>query len=157
MIQKSFNREYWVFLWSSILIALSACLGTVLDAIIVGNLIDEDSVSAINISRTMVQFLFTLSMLLALGAGMLVGMQLGKKDQRHASYIFTVSMAAYVAAGLVIAAVGFFFPDATTRLFCNNERFFEPTRAYLLVMMLGAPVYLLMWGLDAMVSVDGCK
>ena len=153
--RMKFNKEYWVFLWSSILIALSACLGTVLDAIIVGNLIDEDSVSAINISRTMVQFLFTLSMLLALGAGMLVGIQLGKKDTRHASYIFTVSMAACVAAGLAIAAVGFFFPDATTRLFCNNERFFEPTKAYLLVMMLGAPVYLLMWGLDAMVSVDG--
>ena len=153
--RKAFNKEYWVFLWSSILIALSACLGTVLDAIIVGNLIDEDSVSAINISRTMVQFMFTLSMLLALGAGMLVGIQLGKKDGQHASYIFTISMAACVAAGLAIAAVGFFFPDATTRLFCNNERFFEPTKAYLLVMMLGAPVYLLMWGLDAMVSVDG--
>ena len=153
--RKAFNKEYWVFLWSSILIALSACLGTVLDAIIVGNLIDEDSVSAINISRTMVQFLFTLSMLLALGAGMLVGMQLGKKDSRHASYIFTMSMAAYVAAGLVIAAIGLLFPDASTRLFCNNERFFEPTKAYLQVMMLGAPVYLLMWGLDAMVSVDG--
>ena len=65
--RKSFNREYWVFLWSSILIALSACLGTVLDAIIVGNLIDEDSVSAINISRTMIQFMYTLSMLLSLG------------------------------------------------------------------------------------------
>ena len=153
--RKAFNREYRVFLWSSVLIALSACLGTVLDAIIVGNLIDEDSVSAINISRTMVQFLFTLSMLLALGAAMLVGMQLGRKDSRHASYIFTVSMAAYVAAGLVIAAVGILFPDASTRLFCNNERFFEPTKAYLQVMMIGSPVYLLMWGLDAMVSVDG--
>ena len=153
--RKAFNKEYWVFLWSSILIALSACLGTVLDAIIVGNLIDEDSVSAINISRTMVQFLFTLSMLLALGAGMLVGMQLGKKDTHQASYLFTVSMAACVVAGLVIAVLGLMFPDASTRLFCNNERFFEPTKAYLVVMMLGAPVYLLMWGLDTMVSVDG--
>ena len=155
MIQKSFNKEYWVFLWSSILIALSACLGTVLDAIIVGNLIDEDSVSAINISRTMIQFMFTLSMLLAMGAGMLVGMQLGKKDTQHASYIFTVSMVLCVLAGLAIAAIGLLFPDASTRLFCNNERFFEPTKAYLQVMMLGAPVYLLMWGLDTMVSVDG--
>ena len=50
--RKAFNKEYWVFLWSSILIALSACLGTVLDAIIVGNLIDEDSVSAINLPLT---------------------------------------------------------------------------------------------------------
>lgn len=153
--RKAFNKEYWVFLWSSILIALSACLGTVLDAIIVGNLIDEDSVSAINISRTMIQFMFTLSMLLAMGAGMLVGMQLGKKDTRHASYIFTVSMVLCVVAGLAIAAIGLLFPDASTRLFCNNERFFEPTKAYLVVMMLGAPVYLLMWGLDTMVSVDG--
>ena len=153
--RKAFNKEYWVFLWSSILIALSACLGTVLDAIIVGNLIDEDSVSAINISRTMIQFMFTLSMLLAMGAGMLVGMQLGKKDTQHASYIFTVSMVLCVLAGLAIAAIGLLFPDASTRLFCNNERFFEPTKAYLQVMMLGAPVYLLMWGLDTMVSVDG--
>lgn len=153
--KKAFNKEFWVFLWSSILIALSACLGNVLDAIIVGNLIDEDSVSAINISRTMVQFMFTLNMLLSTGAGMLVGMQLGKKDTQQASYIFTISMVACVVSGLVIAAIGFYFPDASTRLFCNNERFFEPTKAYLLVMMLGAPVYLLMWGLDTMVSVDG--
>lgn len=153
--KKAFNKEFWVFLWSSILIALSACLGNVLDAIIVGNLIDEDSVSAINISRTMVQFMFTLNMLLATGAGMLVGIQLGKKDTQQASYIFTISMVACVVAGLVIAAIGFYFPDASTRLFCNNERFFEPTKAYLQVMMIGAPVYLLMWGLDTMVSVDG--
>lgn len=153
--KKAFNKEFWVFLWSSILIALSACLGNVLDAIIVGNLIDEDSVSAINISRTMVQFMFTLNMLLSTGAGMLVGMQLGKKDTQQASYIFTISMVACVVSGLVIAANGFYFPDASTRLFCNNERFFEPTKAYLQVMMIGAPVYLLMWGLDTMVSVDG--
>ena len=153
--RKTFNKAFWVFLWSSILIALSACLGNVLDAIIVGNLIDEDSVSAINISRTMVQFMFTLSMLLTTGAGMLVGMQLGRKDTRQASYIFTIAIAACLVAGLAIAAVGFYCPDASTRLFCNNERFFEPTKAYLQVMMLGAPVYLLMWGLDTMVSVDG--
>ena len=96
--RKAFDKEFWVFLWSSILIALSACLGNVIDAIIVGNLIDEDAVSAINISRTMIQFMFTLNMLLATGAGMLVGMQLGKKNPQRASYIFTVSMMACLVA-----------------------------------------------------------
>lgn len=153
--RNKFNKDFWVFLWSSILIALSACLGNVIDAIIVGNLIDEDSVSAINISRTMIQFMFTLNMLMATGAGMLVGMQLGKKDTRRASYIFTVSMTACLVTGLVISACGLFFPDASTRLLCNSEQLFEPTKAYLRVMMLGAPVYLLMWGIDTMVSVDG--
>ena len=45
--RKTFNKEFWRFLWASILIGLSACLGNVVDAMIVGNLIDEDSVSAI--------------------------------------------------------------------------------------------------------------
>ena len=153
--RKAFNKEYWVFLWSSILIALSACLGNVVDAIIVGNLIDEDAVSAINISRTMIQFMFTLNMLLATGAGMLVGIQLGRKDTQRASYIFTVSMMACVIVGLLITACGLFIPDVITRLLCDNELLYQPTYDYLRVMMLGAPVYLLMWGIDTMVSVDG--
>ncbi len=153
--KKEFNLQFWRFLWSSILIALSACLGNVIDAIIVGNLIDEDSVSAVNISRTMIQFMFTLNMLLATGAGMLVGIQLGKKDTQRASYIFTVSMIACLVAGLIISAFGLFFPDASTRLLCSSEALFESTKAYLRVMMLGAPFYLLMWGIDTMVSVDG--
>jgi Na+-driven multidrug efflux pump len=48
--RKAFNVQFWRFLWASILIGLSACLGNVVDAMIVGNLIDEDSVSAINLS-----------------------------------------------------------------------------------------------------------
>ena len=44
--KKAFKVQFWRFLWASILIGLSACLGNVVDAMIVGNLIDEDSVSA---------------------------------------------------------------------------------------------------------------
>ena len=49
--KKAFNIEFWRFLWASILIGLSACLGNVVDAMIVGNLVDEDSVSAINLCQ----------------------------------------------------------------------------------------------------------
>ena len=66
--QKSFDTQFRRFLWSSILIALSACLGNVVDAIIVGNLIGEDGVSAINLSKPITQFMFTVSMLLSTGA-----------------------------------------------------------------------------------------
>ena len=80
--KASFNSQYWRFLWSSILIALSGCLGNVVDGIIVGNLLGEDGVSAINLSKTVIQFMFTLSMLLSTGAGMLVGMEIGRKDMK---------------------------------------------------------------------------
>ena len=83
--RKAFNIQFWHFLWASILIGLSACLGNVVDAMIVGNLIDEDSVSAINLSFPLLQFMYTVNMMLATGAGMLVGMELGKQDTRRAS------------------------------------------------------------------------
>ena len=71
--KKAFNTEFQRFLWSSILIALSACLGNVVDSIIVGNLIGEDGVSAINLSKPVIQFMFTISMLLSTGGLRLVG------------------------------------------------------------------------------------
>jgi Na+-driven multidrug efflux pump len=51
---------------------------------IVGNLIDADSVSAINLSLPLLQFMYTVNMLLTTGSGMLVGMELGKKDTQRA-------------------------------------------------------------------------
>jgi putative MATE family efflux protein len=153
--KKEFNVQFWRFLWASTLIGLSACLGNVVDAMIVGNLIDEDAVSAINLSLPFLQFMFTVNMLLATGAGMLVGMELGKNDTRRASYIFVVSMLACLVTGLVIAACGVLIPDVVTRLLCNHEQLYQPTYEYLRVTLIGAPAYLLMWGLDTMVSVDG--
>ena len=153
--KKEFNVQFWRFLWASTIIGLSACLGNVVDAMIVGNLIDEDSVSAINLSLPFLQFMFTVNMLLATGAGMLVGMELGKKDTRRASYIFVVSMSACLLTGLVLTACGVLIPDVATRLLCDNEQLYQPTYEYLRVTLIGAPAYLLMWGLDTMVSVDG--
>ena len=153
--KKEFNVQFWRFLWASILIGLSACLGNVVDAMIVGNLIDEDAVSAINLSLPFLQFMFTVNMLLATGAGMLVGMELGKQDTRRASYIFVISMSACLLTGLVLTACGVLIPDVVTRLLCNHEQLYQPTYEYLRATLIGAPAYLLMWGIDTMVSVDG--
>ena len=62
-------------------------MGNVVDAMIVGNLINEDVVSAINLALPLLQFMFTINMLLATGGGMLVGMELGKNDTRRASRV----------------------------------------------------------------------
>ena len=151
----SFNKEYWRFLWSSILIALSGCLGAVIDGIIVGNLIGEDAVSAINISRTVIQFMYTLSMLLSTGAGMLVGIGLGKKDLDRAAYIYSVSMVSCLAVGLLFTIIGFTVSGTVAGWLCSNELLLQPTLDYLQPMLLGAPVYMVVWAMGTMVGVDG--
>jgi putative MATE family efflux protein len=153
--RKAFNKEFWVFLWSSILIALSACLGNVVDSIIVGNLIGENGVSAINLSKPVTQFMFTISMLLSTGAGMLVGMELGKKDYSRASYIFTLSTVGCLVFGLLQTIAGFFFTDDITGWLCSHEELYDATRDYLFPLMIGAPTYMMSWALGTMVGVDG--
>ena len=125
--RKDFNKVYWRFLWSSILIALSGCLGNVVDAIIVGNLIDENGVSAINMSKPYVQFIFTLSMLLSTGAGMLVGKELGRKDIARAAYIYTLSIALCMTFGLLMTLCGIFIPDAITGILCDCLLYTSPS------------------------------
>jgi len=156
MVDKAtFNRKYWRFLWSSILIALSACLGTVVDAIIVGNLIGGDGVSAINLSNPVLQILFTLNMLLATGAGMLVGIELGKKNHQGMAYYFTLALAACLLVGLLFTACGIAIPDVITGWLCTQEELRPLTQDYLRVMMIGAPAYMVMWALTTMAGVDG--
>ncbi len=152
---KTFNTEFYRFLWSSILIALSACLGNVVDSIIVGNLIGEDGVSAINLSKPVTQFMFTINMLFATGAGMLVGIQLGKKDYNRASAIFTLSTIGCLTFGLLQACCGLTINHSITALICSEEQLFTATHDYLYPLMLGSPAYMMAWALATMVGVDG--
>ena len=153
--ESEYAKQFWRFLWSSILIALSGCLGNVVDAIIVGNLIGEDGVSAINLSRPVVQLMFTLTTLVATGASMLVGYAIGKKDSSRARYIFTQTLIGSMIIGLVMSAIAILWPTQAAELLCSNEHLLQPTKEYLNVMLLGAPAYLMMWALSSMVGVDG--
>ena len=98
MTNNNIHKQFYGYLWAYILVALSGCLGNVVDGIIVGNLISEDGVSAINLSTPIVQFIFTLHLLINAGAGMLVAYALGKKNIDDASRFFTRALT--LSAGL---------------------------------------------------------
>ena len=150
------GKQFYNFLGAYILVALSGCLGNVVDGIIVGNLIDADGVSAINLSKPVNQFIFTLHLLINAGAGMLVGYALGKNDIMGARRLFTLALTISCGIGILLALVGgVLLPDATARLLCSNEQILPLARDYLQVLLLGNPAFILMWGLSTMVGVDG--
>ncbi len=153
--KQSLSTSFWHYLWAFTLVALSGCLGEVVDGIIVGNLICADGVSAINLTRPLLQLMFTLSLLLSAGSGMLVAYALGQKDIDRARTIYTQSMAGSLVAGVVFMIIGVAAPEAVTRILCDEPELFEMTNDYSRVMLVGAPVFMLSWGLATMVGVDG--
>ena len=152
---KAFNALFRRFLLSSILIALSGCLGNIVDSIIVGHLIGEDGVSAINLAKPVVQLMFSMSLLLASGAGMLLGLNLGRQEHEKAASTFTLSLLGCIAFGLLMSVCGIFFTEPLAHWLCANEQLYNGTHEYLRPMMLGAPMYMLAWGMATLVGVDG--
>ena len=155
-MNQDLNKQFYNYLWAYILVALSGCLGNVVDSIIVGNLISEDGVSAISLSKPINQFIFTLHLLINAGAGMLVGYALGQKDLEKARRLFTHALSFSLFLGLLLALFGgIIFPDQTARLLCSNEQILPLARGYMQVLLIGNPAFILMWGLSTMVGVDG--
>ena len=155
-MNQDLNKQFYNYLWAYILVALSGCLGNVVDSIIVGNLISEDGVSAISLSKPINQFIFTLHLLINAGAGMLVGYALGQKDLAKARRLFTHALSFSLLLGVLLALLGgIIFPDQTARLLCNNEQILPLARGYMQVLLIGNPAFILMWGLSTMVGVDG--
>lgn len=155
-MNQDLNKQFYNYLWAYILVALSGCLGNVVDSIIVGNLISEDGVSAISLSKPINQFIFTLHLLINAGAGMLVGYALGQKDLEKARRLFTHALSFSLLLGLLLALFGgILFLDQTAHLLCNNEQILPLARGYMQVLLIGNPAFILMWGLSTMVGVDG--
>ena len=156
MNNTELNKQFYNYLWAYILVALSGCLGNVVDGIIVGNLISEDGVSAINLSKPINQFIFTLHLLINAGAGMLVAYALGRNDVQEARRFFTRALTFSVGLGILLAIVGgVVFPNQTARLLCSNDQILPLARDYMQILLLGNPAFILMWGLSTMVGVDG--
>ena len=152
---KGLSTLFWRYLWSSILITLSGCLGNIVDGIIVGNLIGVDGVSAINLSKPVVQLMMTMNLLITGGGSMLVGIAIGKNDLKRMRYVYTHSMLTTIFISLLFVIAGIGFSSAVAGLLCNNHNLLSTTLEYLRPMLIGAPAYLFMWAVSMMISVDG--
>ena len=155
-MSSELNKQFYNFLGAYILVALSGCLGNVVDGIIVGNLISADGVSAITISKPINQFIFTLHLLINAGAGMLVAYALGKNNQVEANRFFTRAFMISIGLGILLSIFGgILFPSQTAHLLCSKEQILPLASDYMQILLLGNPAFILMWGLSTMVGVDG--
>ena len=152
---KDLKRIFWHYLWSSILISLSSSIATIIDGIIVGHLIGEAGVSAINLTTPMLQFMMTLSLILAAGAGILLGFALGNGNMPRVRNIFTLSMGGSLAVGLLFTSAGIFCNDTMTGYLCQDSALFSYTSDYLRIILIGAPTFMLMWAISTLIGVDG--
>ena len=84
------TRKFREFFWPTVLATMAMQLGAILDSIIVGNLIGADAMAGVGVCMPLNQILAAVSFLLTVGAGSMIAVAAGARQQDEANRIFHV-------------------------------------------------------------------
>ena len=157
MQRKSYltGKAFKMFLGASILTALSAMLGNIVDGIIVSHLIDYNAMSATSLSKPIIQGNYTFYQLVGLGASILVAKALGSNDRRRANGLFTMAIIVLLIYGFAETAVGILCPGVVVDAMCTGEALRAYSMQYFVPLLIGTPLFLAVYFLGGFTAIDG--
>lgn len=138
------GKAFRGFLLASVLTAAASQIGNLVDGLMLSRFINEDAMSAINISSPVTQVLFALCILLGAGGSMLAGMAIGNHDRKEASRIFSTVLTVVTALGLMLGAAGMVLMRPLVGLLCPDVSLQGYAGQYLEVIVPSSAVYMLM-------------
>ncbi len=149
------NKAFSGFLVAAILATASSNLAVIVDGIIVGRLLGASELAAINLTMPVMQFIFTLVLLVSVGSSMLAAWAIGSGRASVANHYFSGALLLGAALGVVLIGVGAVSTDSIASILCSEERLLPLVGAYLKPILLFAPIYFVLPILCTMMRIDG--
>ena len=151
---KLVSRKFIHYLIPSILMIFAMQFGSLLDGILVGNLIGNDALAA---SALVVPILYVIQMpgfALGIGGSIVVSNRLGKRDIEGAKKAFSISVILGMAISFVFFALSFFVSEPLAKLF--GESSLEYSYPYVYMYILTVPVLTIALLMGSFMAVDNC-
>ena len=98
----SLKKSFWRFIWPSVVAQWIFALYTMVDGMFVARGVSEVALSAVNIASPFVNFLFSVSILFAVGTSTIVAIFLGQENHREANRAYTQNLVVLGGISLVI-------------------------------------------------------
>ena len=148
------SKKFYRYLIPSFLSEMAMHMGSVVDAVIVGNLISVDALSAVTLASPIIQVSHLPGLILGLGGATLAAIWLGERKIKAASEIFT----ACVIAGIIFSCIGaltaFWINAPLAHLVADDPKLVTLVEEYLLINLLGLPIMTLVFLTCEFLSVD---
>lgn len=142
---------------ASIMTMTAMNLNSIIDGILMGNMLSSDAFSAINVVIPIVNCISALGILLSQGAAMQMAKHLGAMEKKRADQFFTVSLFSMLIVGLTVGCIitlaGLTAP--VVNIFCAAENLRGLAGKYISVLIMGAVLLILDNGLSMLVDVMG--
>lgn len=149
------NKAFKKYLWASLLTVAATQIANIVDAAIVGNLIGDEGLAAVNLSKPLLQTVFAITCFYVASSTILTGMAIGKGDRKAADRLFTFSVAFSVLLALLFTAAGLLCFNSLSALLCQSESLRPLAEQFMRVTLYSTLPQFLMLTLNQFVTVDG--
>ena len=149
---KLVNRKFIHYLIPSILMIFAMQFSSLLDGIIIGNLISGEALAATSLVVPVLYVIQAPGFALGVGGSIVVANKLGKRDIEGAKKAFSISIIIGVAASLLFALISFFTSSPLAKLF--GEASYEYSYPYIYMYLLTDPIITISLLLGSFMAVD---
>lgn len=149
------KTSFWRFIWPSVAAQWIFALYTMVDGMFVARGVSEVALSAVNIASPFVNFLFSVSILFAVGTSTIVAIYLGKGEKQKANEVYTQGLASLLVISAIITA-GVFVNLETAAIFLGaTEVTMEYVKHYILSILPFAWCFIISYSFEILVKTDG--
>ncbi|MBE6141927.1 MAG: hypothetical protein E7175_03725 [Erysipelotrichaceae bacterium] len=149
---KLVNRKFLYYLIPSILMIFAMQFSSLLDGILIGNMISNQALAATSLVMPILYVIQAPGFALGVGGSIVVANKLGKRDIEGAKKAFSISIIIGVAISMVFALISFFVSSPLAKLF--GEASYEDSYPYIYMYLLTNPIIALALLLGSFMAVD---
>ena len=143
-------------MWASILSSVAQLLSTLVDAVVVSNLIGPDAISAVNVSVPVLSMVGCFAILPGIGGSIVAAKAMGLRNQDEANRVFSISLKATLIFGLFVSIAGYLLAPFLVGLICPiGSRIYPLATTYLQIILIGMVFMLGAFTLQTFVKTDG--
>ena len=149
------KKIFMTMLIPTIFMNLTTAIASMADAIIIGQYLDDASLSVVTFAMPIFLIINVFSALFAVGGCISMSIDAGKGDKEEANKAFSISIELLLTMGVLLLLAGLFFSRTITGWLGAEEDIFESVELYSRIILMGGPFFVLNTGLAFFVRNDG--
>lgn len=148
-------KEFLTFVSPAIISMIFISLYTIIDGIIVSQLVGSDALASINIVLPSFNLLFGIGIMFATGGSALIAISLGKNNLKEANNKFSLILITTLIIGIIIAILGVIFNEPLFKILGATDILMPYCKGYGIIILASAPIFILKIIFDYFTRTDG--
>lgn len=152
---RNVKRDFLRFVFASVMAQWIFALYSAVDGMFVARGVNETALSAVNIASPYINFLFSVSLLFAVGASTIAAIYLGQGKTEKADQVVSLNLALLILLSVIITAAVLIFPDRVAVFLGATDVTIEYVKQYITMVAPFSVCFIVAYMFEVLVKTDG--